>query len=177
MHKLRKKMFWTRNTNNTGGNSTKLNSSTQQLNNILPIKQQSDQQHPPVSTKPTNFNNKLLNSLKLADSTQSIAGQFRSNSLNYVGSFKQPPSNLDTHETINAQSKNKQTITNKSAEFISNTISNLSNGTNNSNAVNSTLKPFYSKLKKSHLFGVKLDKLCGPYSPTNNRLPSQVMVI
>lgn len=45
----------------------------------------------------------------------------------------------------------------------------------NSKTMVSTLKPFYNKLKKSHLFGTKLEKLCGAYSATNNQLPSQIM--
>lgn len=55
--------------------------------------------------------------------------------------------------------------------------------TTNSSSVNqsvsSTLKPlFYSKLRRStpHLFGVKLEKICGAYSLTNNQLPSQLIV-
>ena len=42
----------------------------------------------------------------------------------------------------------------------------------------STLKPlFYNKLKRSssHLFGVKLEKICGVHSATNNQLPAQIM--
>ena len=50
--------------------------------------------------------------------------------------------------------------------------------TTNTSSNSSSLRPFYSKLKKTHIFGVKLEKLCGPYHPTaNNQLPPQIIVI
>lgn len=44
-----------------------------------------------------------------------------------------------------------------------------------SSIATSTLRPLYHKLKRAHLFGVKLEKICGPYSATNCRLPVPIM--
>lgn len=78
--------------------------------------------------------------------------------------------------SLSVSSKN----TNTQTEAIETNTTTSNNNTNNKSQsiTNTTLRPFYSKLKKTHLFGVKLDKLMGAYNPqTNYKLPPQIIVI
>lgn len=104
------------------------------------------------------YKNSKINSFKLNDMNNNFGERlhtYRSNSLHYVNS------NNRNYDFLNENS------TKKSSENVASGSLSLAN---------STLKPFYNKLKKSHLFGVKIEKICGPYSETNCRLPNPIMV-
>lgn len=152
-HKLRKKMFWSRNSAAVD-NTSKLTDSF--------VKSVSIDQS---SKKPAN---KLLNSFK--QNENALKNQTRSTSLSHGSSYKH------RSESVN--------LSNLKSSVYKKTSSNdgIGKATSNSSSshvgaiTNVTLKPFYNKLKKSHLFGVRLEKLCGPYSQGNQRLPVQIMV-
>lgn len=84
----------------------------------------------------------------------------RSNSLHYVSSSSAAGSTTSTHPNA------------------ANSISNSKMNEMTASLASSTLKPFYNRLKNKthHLFGARLEKICGPYSPENNRLPPAIMV-
>lgn len=146
MQRLKKKMFWNKNLSSQRG---LLTSSNQNLNTILTK---------PELTKPITLvlnDNTIREELDVQqNSTQ------RSSSLHYVGSEAANTDKPSTHLKISKKMHNS---------------TNISSGVASSLA-NSTLKPFYNKLKKHYLFGTKLEKTCGPHSATNNQLPSQIMV-
>ena len=185
LHKLRKKMFWNRTSSNvdnlllpnskltalktTGGEANSIGKPANRLLNTF---------------KHIESNTKLLNGLTSANS------QFRSTSLSHASSYKQQRSESIsvTTSTVtatahgvgvvktasNISSKKMQLTNAKSNDLISHTYLNQVSIPVDSSM--STSRPFYSKLKKSHLFGVKLEKLCGPYSANNFKLPPQIMV-
>jgi len=165
LHRLRKKMFWTKNSTNGSGNPKQLNQ-----NSLVQQQQQNCTNNEPNESSSDNKSNKNLNfnttntnnnrfdlkkTLKTFENLNLINHQqipkIRSNSLHYATKSNE----------INKHAKgDAEPLTNVNSHYYS----------------NSNLKPFYSKLKKTHLFGVKLEKLCGPYSATNNKLPHQIMV-
>ena len=188
LHKLRKKMFW----NRTSSNVDNLLLPNSKLSGLKPTVEASSISKPANrllnSFKHIESNTKLLNGLTSANS------QFRSTSLSHASSYKQQRSEsisvttstvtTTTHgvgvvkTASNISSKKVQQSNAKSNELISHTyVSNLNQVSSIPvDSSMSTSRPFYSKLKKSHLFGVKLEKLCGPYSATNLKLPPQIMV-
>jgi hypothetical protein len=120
LHKIRKKMFWSKNSNI----NNKISSNSEfKLDDYETIMSKfKNQTHLPTKDQPNN--------IQLQD--------YRSNSVHILNPIGKSESNYKISSTLN---KN----------------------------------PFYSKLKKYNLFGVKLEKICGPYSSTNNRLPVQIM--
>lgn len=153
-------MFWAKNSTNTSTNSKQLN-----LNQDCP---KNDTNEPP-STDNNNKSTKILN--------------FNASNSSNRFDFKKNLKNLENLNLINQQipkiRSNSLHYGAKSSEINKHAKGDSEQSTNvNSHYYsNSNLKPFYSKLKKTHLFGVKLEKLCGPYSATNNKLPHQIMVI
>lgn len=167
LHRLRKKMFWAKNSTNASSNSKQLNSNPQQQDFL-----NCETNEPPFSdtnANTINKSNKLLN--------------FNSTNSNNRFDLKKNLKHFDNLNLINQQipkiRSNSLHYATKSNEINKHTKGDSEQSTNvNSHYYsNSNLKPFYSKLKKTHLFGVKLEKLCGPYSATNNKLPHQIMVI
>jgi len=127
----------------------------------------------------TKVENKLLNSFKKSEapatSNASIL-QLRSTSLSHSGSYKQQRSESVNLIKMSGLHSKKSSV--GATDLSIAHAKHLNNHSNYSHSItNSTLKPFYSKLKKSHLFGVKLEKLCGVYSHSNCKLPSQIMVM
>lgn len=148
LQKLRKKMFWNRTNSNVDSLS-----------------------HQPVISLTKKPENKILNSFKQADcQTNGGSIQFRSTSLSHASSCKQVRS-----ESVSVVKSSG--LYSKKTSIPLNELNSHKLSSNYSQSIaNSTLKPFYSKLKKSHLFGVKLEKVCGIYSAANGKLPNQIMV-
>lgn len=186
-------MFWTRNssanaattinsqiltptttsTSTTNPNSSTSNQSSSQstaINNHVSITNSS-------STSSTRNNNKFeniilkninrFNESNLSTNTNSNNQNqtaYRSNSLHYVTFDNNKPSSQSV------------ILSSLQAFGSTNALSSTVNTSGMASSIaSSTLKPFYNKLKKSHLFGVKLEKICGAYSLTNNQLPPQIM--
>jgi hypothetical protein len=124
--------------------------------------------------------------------------QFRSNSLNHVGSNHTSTKNnqpevdsaagsssssssslsMSTHLAKNVHTETTIIADLKNSFINNNNTNNTTNSTITTSTNSSSLRPFYNKLKKTHLFGVKLEKLCGIYHPTgNNQLPLPIIVI
>jgi hypothetical protein len=90
----------------------------------------------------------------------------RSNSLHYIST------SAPTGITNNRNSALVTTTTTNSEATAGHTGANMA-----TSIANSTLRPFYNRLKKSHLFGIKLEKICGNCTPDNNKLPAQIMFL
>ena len=98
----------------------------------------------------------------------SAAGTSSSSSSSSLSVSAHLAKNIQTETTIIADLKNS---------FLNNNNNNSNTTTTTTASSNSSsLRPLYNKLKKTHLFGVKLEKLCGPYHPTaNNQLPLPII--
>ncbi len=170
LQKLRKKFF---------GNRTNMNeNSTNNTESSLAISKQPVFKSASVEVKgvPQNSKkaeNKLLNSFKKSEAQITSSGsmlQFRSTSLSHSGSYKQQRSeSVNVVKNFGLQNKNE-------TELLMNHTKILNINNYSQSITNSTLKPFYNKLKRTHLFGVKLEKFCGVYSHSNCKLPAQIMV-
>jgi len=145
LHRLRKKMFWNKSSNNaTRGSNQQLNLISNDINGKA-------------------YKNSKLNSFKINDLNNNLGERlhaYRSNSLHYVNSNNR---NYDFLNENNNSNNNKKSNDN-------------GGGSGSLSLANSTLKPLYNKLKKSHLFVVKIEKICGAYSETNCKLPHPIMV-
>lgn len=159
LHRLRKKMFWNRNSANATA-STDSSVAAKHSRSKNNLESESDAKISTATSRHSNQHsaaNRLdakKNSKNWSNFTNTAALQIptlRSNSLHYT---------------------TKSNEINKFAKSDTEQSANV--GTHYHS--NSNLKPFYSKLKKTHLFGVKLEKICGPYSTLNNKLPPQIMV-
>lgn len=153
--KFKKKMFWNKNHHHGSGSGTGTTP-------VASMKVNSSQQLNALDVN----NKKLFNHSNLTS---------RSNSLHYISSGMSASSNRNS--AIITPSSNGSS--NGEISHNPGTTSNHGSSTSNvaTSLANSTLKPFYNRLKKSHLFATKLEKICGPCSHENNRLPSQIMVI
>lgn len=188
MQKFKKKatMFWNgKSTSQQTGEQATTNKnslSNQHLNKIDQFK----------SSKQSSFDREFLHHHAHKSSSSPLSHANRSNSLHYVSSnsngvsghtaaaggavgatfasytssravSSKPPHGYHHHHGGESSSVH--------AANSVNSINSVSSGTHKASL------PFYNRLKKSHhLFGSRLEKLCGPYSPENNRLPSSIMV-
>lgn len=194
-------MFWNGKSTNgssqqtSGGDqavitSTNKNSlSNQHLNKI-------DQQ---FKSKQSSFDREFLHHAAHKSSSSPLSHANRSNSLHYVSSnsngvsgntgagagagvgatfasytssravSSKPPHGYHYHNHHNHGGESSSSSVHAANSV--NSINSVSSGTHKASL------PFYNRLKKSHhLFGSRLEKLCGPYSPENNRLPASIMV-
>jgi hypothetical protein len=104
-------------------------------------------------------------------------------SLNIDSTESLSKTNTAAHSDLQSDKKLNVPLQSRSSSMHHVSASNFNSTTTTTSestgGVAATLRPlFYSKLKKSssQLFGVKLEKICGPYSVTNNQLPSQLIV-
>ncbi|CAF0901665.1 unnamed protein product, partial [Brachionus calyciflorus] len=149
--RIRKKMFWNKNSNNdltSNLRRTMISSSNHHLETICDGTN-STRKSFIVASNTNPKDNSLNNNVYTAS--------IRSNSLHHVSHYNQI-------RNFDIKSNNRKNSTTFSS----------SNGIT-TNLANTTLKPFYHKLRKSHIFGVKLEKICGPYSNDNNQLPLPIM--
>lgn len=186
MQKLFKKkaaLFWTTNhqtNSNSNSNSSALKSSQQNINsNNIESSSTTINQQNKVNSLSTQHINKIETHKKNSferdlyrlhhHPNSMLTHANRSNSLHYVSGLQQnaapnPAASTTTTLSYRASSKPPTSESNST----SNKPSSL---------------PFYNRLKKvhhshaPHLFGSRLEKICGPFHPeTNCRLPSSIMV-
>jgi len=175
LQKLRKKIFGNR--TNAAENSINLAESSIVITKQPVLKSTSVDVVQVASLTSTKVENKLLNSFKKSEATSNASIlQLRSTSLSHSGSYKQQRS--ESVNLIKSSGLHSKKSSVGATDLSIAHAKHLNNHSNYSHSItNSTLKPFYSKLKKTHLFGVKLEKLCGVYSHLNCKLPIQIMVM
>ena len=140
---------------------------------------------PKQSNQTDDFNTKLVKKISKQSNEQPADNQFRSTSLNYVGTvatneikIKQTEVEMDSAAGGSTSSSSSISMTTSKLKHNNNTTTTTTTGIVNSTSLtNATLRPFYNKLKKTHLFGVKLEKLCGTYNvnTNNTKLPIQIL--
>ena len=185
MQKLFKKkaaLFWTTNhqtNSNSNSNSSALKSSQQNINNNnIESSSTTINQQNKVNSLSTQHINKIETHKKNSferdlyrlhhHPNSMLTHANRSNSLHYVSGLQQnaaPNPAASTTTTLSYRASSKPPTSE-------------SNTTNKPSSL-----PFYNRLKKvhhshaPHLFGSRLEKICGPFHPeTNCRLPSSIMV-
>jgi hypothetical protein len=128
------------------------------------------------------FNTKLVKKISKQSNEQPTDNQFRSTSLNYVGTIatneiKQTEVEMDSAAGGSTSSSSSISMTTSKLKHNYNNNATSTGIVNSTSLTNATLRPFYNKLKKTHLFGVKLEKLCGTYNvnTNNTKLPIQIL--
>lgn len=188
MQKLFKKkaaLFWTTNhQTNSNSNSSALKSSQQNINinnnNNIESSSTTINQQNKVNSLSTQHINKIETHKKNSferdlyrlhhHPNSMLTHANRSNSLHYVSGLQQ-----------NAATPNPAASTTTTLSYRASSKPPTSESNTTSNKPSSL--PFYNRLKKvhhshaPHLFGSRLEKICGPFHPeTNCRLPSSIMV-
>lgn len=156
LQKMRKKMFWSR----TTSNADTFAKPVQPTNETTLLKK------PQPIIKSISVETESIAKFKTTDTAKtSEAKASRGANLSHAPSYKQQRS-----ESVNLSSLKSHLLSSKMATNITDLTSHKLPSSSNA-----TLKPFYSKLKKTHLFGIKLEKLCGVYGAQNCKLPVQIM--